>query len=82
VRDAGDYTISMVDDLLNVLTSGEHSKVMAMLAQVRGGRMRHHNKTKCLHRQGGEGDTIIKYKVQYLLERLLVEGDEDNVSCG
>lgn len=35
VADAGDYTIAMVDDLLNVLTSGEHSKVMALLEEVR-----------------------------------------------
>lgn len=33
VADAGDYTIAMVDDLLNVLTSGEHSKVMALLEE-------------------------------------------------
>jgi Domain of unknown function (DUF3512) len=34
VADAGQYSVKMVDNLLDILTSGEHSKAHAAILQV------------------------------------------------
>ena len=34
VSDAGQYSVRMVDNLLDILTSGEHSKTTAILLEV------------------------------------------------
>lgn len=37
VENGGDYAIAMVDNLLDILTKGEHAKTKALLEQVRKG---------------------------------------------
>ena len=34
MENAGDYAVSMVDHLLDILTKGEHTKVQKLLAEV------------------------------------------------
>jgi hypothetical protein len=36
VADAGQYSVRMVDNLLDILTNGEHSKANATIIQVSG----------------------------------------------
>jgi len=36
VSDCGEYAVHMVDNLLDILTDGEHSKTNAVLLQVSG----------------------------------------------
>ncbi len=39
VANSGDYAIKMVDDLLDLLTGGEHSKTKNTIAEVSVGRL-------------------------------------------